>query len=160
VNTHLLESANDALILETTPEDTVEHAIRRRIEDYARAVSAKDIDAAMTFFAPDMVSFDLEPPLRYAGAERKRQRWLESFTAFRSIHYDVTELSIYANGDLAHVHALNHFRGTLPNGATTDTWVRWTACFRRIHGVWRVVHDHVSVPADLKHNRAMTDLSP
>ena len=33
----------------------------------------------------------------------------------------------------------------------TDLWLRWTACFRRIDGVWLIVHDHVSVPADLEH---------
>ena len=37
----------------------------------------------------------------------------------------------------------------------TDLWLRWTACFRRIHGVWLIVHDHVSVPADLEHGAAL-----
>ena len=40
-----------------------------------------------------------------------------------------------------------------------DLWVRWTACFRRIDGVWLVVHDHVSVPADLEHGQAVLNLT-
>jgi ketosteroid isomerase-like protein len=41
-----------------------------------------------------------------------------------------------------------------------ELWLRWTACLRRIDGVWMVVHDHVSVPADLEHGRAVLDLTP
>ena len=63
-------------------EAMAEALIRRRIEDYAKAVSARDIDGAMALFAPELVSFDLEPPLRYAGAGNKRRRWEEGFAAY------------------------------------------------------------------------------
>jgi ketosteroid isomerase-like protein len=65
-----------------------------------------------------------------------------------------------ALGDLAFVHSLNRVTVTLANGRTTDMWVRWTACFRRIDGAWLIVHDHVSVPADLEHGKALTTLAP
>ena len=65
--------------------------------------------------------------------------------------YEVRGLNITAHGELAFVHGLNHVTGTLASGHHSDMWVRWTACFRRIEGVWLVVHDHVSVPADLEH---------
>jgi ketosteroid isomerase-like protein len=137
-----------------------EELIRRCVQDYARAISAKDIDAVMSFFAPDMVSFDLEPPLRYAGADNKRRRWLEGFAAFTSIAYEVRELDVTTHGELAFVRGLNHFSGTLASGHVTAMWVRWTACLRRIDGIWLVVHDHVSVPADLQHRQALVNLTP
>jgi ketosteroid isomerase-like protein len=137
-----------------------EALIRQRIQDYTKAISAKDLDRVMSFFAPNLVSFDLEPPLRYLGADNKRHRWQEGFAAYRSIHYEVRELNVMMDGDLALVNGLNHFDGTLTNGHTTDVWVRWTACFRRIDGVWLIVHDHVSVPADLKHGQAVLNLTP
>ena len=137
-----------------------EALIRRRVEDYAKAISAKDIDRVMSFFAPEMVSFDLEPPLRYVGADKKRRRWEEGFAAYSSIAYEVRELSVTTHGELTIVHGLNHFKGTLVSGHTTDMWVRWTACFRRIEGVWLIVHDHVSVPVDLKHGQAHLKLTP
>jgi len=46
------------------------------------------------------------------------------------------------------------------SGQTKELWVRWTACFRRIDGVWRIMHDHVSVPADLEHGQAILSLTP
>jgi ketosteroid isomerase-like protein len=72
----------------------------------------------------------------------------------------VHELDVTAEGELAFVHSLNHVSGTLANGRTSDLWVRWTACFRRINGVWLAVRDHVSVPADLKNGQAVLNLTP
>jgi ketosteroid isomerase-like protein len=69
-------------------------------------------------------------------------------------------MNVTTHGELAFVHSLNHFNGTLASGHITDLWVRWTACFRRIDGVWLVVHDHVSVPADLEHGQAVLNLTP
>jgi hypothetical protein len=53
-------------------EDGDEPDIRRRIEALAQAVCAMDIDAVRSIYAPDMVSFDIEPPLQHLGAKAKR----------------------------------------------------------------------------------------
>lgn len=138
-----------------------EALVRQRVQDLAKALSAKDIDGAMSFYARDIVSFDINPPLRYAGADIKRQAWRNAFAAYPGgLSYEVSDLIVTAQGELAFVHSLNHVTGTLANGHTTDMWVRWTACFRRIDGAWLVVHDHVSVPADLEHGKAVTGLTP
>lgn len=138
-----------------------EDLIRKRIEDYAKAIGARDIDAVMSLFAPDIVSFDLDPPLRYAGRDKKRRAWQEFFAVHTGpITYEVRELDVIIDHELAFVHSLNHVGGMLASGQNSDLWVRWTACFRRIDGVWLVVHDHVSVPADLKQRRALLDLTP
>ena len=138
-----------------------EALIRQRVEEYAKAIRARDLDGVMSLYAPDIVSFDVDPPLRYAGADNKRRAW-QAFFAARTgrIGYEVRELSIATQGDLAFVHGLNHVSGTLASGHMSDLWVRWTACFRRIDGAWLVVHDHVSVPADLAHGRAVLNLTP
>lgn len=137
-----------------------EATIRARVEHLARSVRAKDIDAVMSSFAPGVVSFDIAMTLRYAGADRKRRTWEELFAAYEAIDYEVSELGITIDGDLAVAHGVNHFSGTSAAGDATDVWLRWTACFQRIDGVWLIVHDHVSVPADLEHRRALVDLTP
>jgi len=141
-------------------EAVAEALIRQRVEDYAKAIRAKDIDDVMSFFAPNLVSFDIAPPLRYVGADTKRRTWQEAFAASTSIAYEVRDLTVTTHGKLALVHSLNHVNGTLASGHNTDLWVRWTACFRRIDGVWLIVHDHVSVPADLEHGQAVLHLTP
>jgi len=142
-------------------EAVTEALVRQRVEDWAKAVRAKDIDGVMSLYATNNVSFDLDPPLRYAGADNKRRAWQEFFAARTGpIAYEVREFNVTAHGELAFAHSLNHVSGTLAGGRTSDLWVRWTACFRRIDGVWLVVHDHVSVPADLEHGQAVLNLTP
>lgn len=143
-------------------QDTVAEAdIRQRIDDAVKAIAAKDIDRIMSLYASDIVSFDLDPPLRYAGTVNKRRAWQAVFAAYTgAIAYDLCELEVVSQGDLAVVHSLNHVSGTTVSGHTTDMWVRWTACFRRIDEVWLVVHDHVSVPADLARGQAVLNLKP
>jgi ketosteroid isomerase-like protein len=115
----------------------------------------------MSLYAPDIVSFDLDPPLRYAGADNKRRAWQKLFAAYTGpIAYEVRELNVTTHGELSFVHSVNHVRGTLASGHITDMWVRWTASFRLIDGVWLIVHDHVSVPADLEHGKAVLNLTP
>jgi ketosteroid isomerase-like protein len=142
-------------------EAMAETLIRQRIEDLVKALNAKDIDGVMSLFAPNLVSFDIVPPLRYVGADKKRRAWQEAFAAYPGpIAYEVHELNVTTHGELAFVHSLNHVNLTLASGHITDLWLRWTACLRRIDGVWVVVHDHVSVPADLEHGNAVLNLTP
>ncbi len=138
-----------------------EDVIRRRIEDVVKALNAKDIEGVMSLYAPGLVSFDIVPPLRYAGADNKRRAWQEAFAAWAGpFAYEVHDLDVTTHGELAIVHSLNHVNATLAGGHITDLWLRWTACFRRIDGAWLIVHDHASVPADLEHGRAVLDLTP
>ena len=134
--------------------------IRKRVEDVAKAIGEKDIDGVMTLYARDLVSCDLTPPLRRFGADEKRRAWQEVLAVLSGpIAYEVRDLAVTANGELAFVHSLNHINSTRPGGPV-DMWLRWTACFRQIDGVWLVVHDHVSVPADPAHGRAVLNLTP
>jgi uncharacterized protein (TIGR02246 family) len=136
-----------------------EALIRQRVEDLAKALNAKDIDGVMSLYAPNVVSFDIVGPLRYVGAGNKRRAWQEAFAAYSGpFSYEVHHLNVTTHGELAFVHSLNHLNATLASGHITELWLRWTACLRRIDGAWLVVHDHVSVPADLEHGHAVLDL--
>jgi uncharacterized protein (TIGR02246 family) len=138
-----------------------EALIRRRVDDWAKAIRARDIDGVMSLYAPDVTSFDIVPPLRYAGADAKRRAWQETFAAYSGpIGYDVRDLRVIAHGDVACVSSVDHVQGTLASGRVSGVWLRWTTCLRRIDGVWLVVHDHASVPADLEHGRAVLDSVP
>ena len=138
-----------------------EAIIRQRVEELASAFRAKDIEAIMSLYAADIVSFDIGPPLRYVGVEEKRRAWREAFAAYvGSVSYEVREADVTMNAELAFVHSLNHVSGTLAGGQISGMWLRWTVCFRRIDGVWLIVHDHVSVPADLQRAHALVNLTP
>src|SRR4029450_3199255 len=126
-----------------------EALIRERIEDMLTALNAKDIDGVISLFAPNLVSFDIAPhfgALRYVGADNKRRAWQEAFATFTGpFSYEIHELNVTTEGELAFVHSLNHVKATLASAQISELWLRWTACLRRIDGVWLIVHDHVSV---------------
>ena len=54
-------------------------AIRELIDGFVKAIRAKDINGVMSVFAPEVVSFDLGPPLQHGGGETFMKRWLELF---------------------------------------------------------------------------------
>jgi len=143
----------------TTQHD--EAAIRQRIDTLLDAIRATDLDGVKPIFAPDLVSFDIVPPLRHVGAAAKWRNWADVFAAYRRpLGYEVRDLTITIGGDVAFVYSLNRINGTLRNGNRTDMWLRWTGCFRKIDGDWFIVHDHVSVPLDMASGKALRDLEP
>jgi ketosteroid isomerase-like protein len=138
-----------------------EAEIKRAIEGYVEALRARDIDGVTSIYAPDLVSFDLVPPLQYVGAETYRNHWLEGWALLQgSMGYEVADLSITVGDDVAFTHSLNRSSATLTTGQQIGFWLRWTACWRKIAGMWLIVHMHASVPFDVKTGRAVLDLKP
>jgi uncharacterized protein (TIGR02246 family) len=135
--------------------------IRRRMDEWVKAIRAMDLDGVTSNYAPDIASFDLGPPLRHAGADAKRNNWVGVFARFqRPLDYEIRDLTIAVCDDVAFAHSLNRISGTSKDGKRNDVWVRFTACFRRIDGNWLIAHDHVSVPLDPASGRALMNLEP
>jgi ketosteroid isomerase-like protein len=139
-----------------------EAGIRQRFDKLAEAIRAADLDGVMPIYAPDIVTYDVQSPLRRFGAEGKRKNWVDVFTLFQPpLNCEFRDLTITANGDMAFVTSLNRIGGTMRNGnASSGFWVRFTACLRRIDGDWLIVHDHASAPLDVQSGRALLDLQP
>src|SRR5215467_14101 len=136
-------------------------AIKRVIEGGVEAVRNKNLEGVMSFYAPEVVSFDIAPPLRYVGADAFRTVWEEVFSSFQGpIGYEMHDLTITVGDDVAYAYSLNRISGTMNNGLKTDLWLRWTACWRSINGKWLIVHHQNSVPVDLQHGRAVLSLKP
>jgi ketosteroid isomerase-like protein len=145
----------------TTRYATDEAEIRRRLDELIEAIRATDLEAVMPIYAPDIVSFDIEPPLRHLRAESKRRNWTKVFAMYqRPLGYEVRDLTINVGDDVAFVHCLARLSGTLKGGGSGGYWVRWTPCMRKINGAWRIVHDQVSVPVDFETGKALLNLQP
>lgn len=135
--------------------------IRRRIDTSIEAIRAMDIDAVMRIYAPNIVSFDVEPPLQHVGADAKRHNWLHAFSMYEPpLEYEIRDLELTVGDDVAFGHGLIRIAGTLKNGSTVERWLRATTCFRKIAGNWLITHDQVSVPLDLESGRALLNLQP
>jgi predicted dithiol-disulfide oxidoreductase (DUF899 family)/ketosteroid isomerase-like protein len=139
-----------------------EARVSELIADWAAAVRTKDVDRVISHCAVDVVSFDLAPPLQYAGRQALGKSLAEWFSTFDGpIGYDVHDLSVTAGGDVAFCRSLNRIRGKRTNGDVTDVWVRATIGCRRVGGRWLIAHEHASVPFYMDgSDRAALDLTP
>ena len=135
--------------------------IRQRIDRLAESIRTMDLEGVMPIYAPNVVSFDVVPPLQHLGAEAQRRNWVEAFSMYqRPLGYEIRDLTITVGDEVAFGHSLNRISGTLKNGDRADFWLRWTTRFRKIDGNWLITHHQVSVPLDLESGRALLNLKP
>ncbi len=141
--------------------DGDEAQIRACLDDWAKALRAKDVREVMSHYTPDLLAFDLAPPLQHRAEEYRRgfEEWFPTFVG--PIGHETRDLRITIGDDVAFAHGLNRITGTRTNGPATDIWVRATLCFRKVDGRWLIAHEHISVPFYMDGSfRASVDLRP
>ena len=122
-----------------------EDEVRSVIQAWAAALRGKDVEGVARHFAPDSVGFYLAPPLQ--ATVPLRQNLEEWFATWRGeIGYEMRDLTIATDGDVAFAHSLNRMTGTKTDGTAVDLWFRETLGLRKIGGHWRITHEHESVP--------------
>jgi ketosteroid isomerase-like protein len=143
-----------------TPRAIDEAQVRQRIGKLAEAIRAMDLEAVMSNYTPEIVSFDIEPPLHVQVAG-KRKNWNEVFAMYESpLSYEIRDLSLTVGDDVAFGHSFNRLSGKLKGGNSAGFWLRWTVCLRKFDDNWLIAHDHVSVPLDVKSGSALLDFEP
>jgi ketosteroid isomerase-like protein len=120
----------------------------------------KDPAAVGTQFASEAVIFDLAPPLGHKFNVPDLAAWLDTWDG--PVSLESRDLVIAANGDLAFCYGLCKVSTrTKPDGEPAEWWQRFTVCLRRIDGIWKIVHEHTSVPFHMDGSfRAAVDLKP
>jgi uncharacterized protein (TIGR02246 family) len=128
-------------------ETNDEAQIRELIDRWLKSLRAKDLDGIMSCYAPDILLFDILPPLQYVGTDAYRKNWAKWFPTFQdSIGYEIRDLSVTTGDKVAFSHSLNRISGKRTDGEESDVRVRATVCYRKIDGKWMITHEHVSVP--------------
>lgn len=143
----------------TTTATQDEAQLRERLDKWTRALHARDLNALMTLYAPDTVTFDLMPPQQVKGADHYRKNFERWFAAMPGpIDYEIHDLRIMTGADVAFCHSLSHVKGTRANGDKADYWVRVTVGFQKRNGQWLMIHDHVSMPHSMETMKAVSEL--
>jgi ketosteroid isomerase-like protein len=138
-----------------------EAEVRQLIDIFLGGIQNKDIDRVMSCYAPDLVAFDLMPPLEYTSAAEYRKSWQMAFNMTEGpFGLERRDLEVVAADDVAFAHAIDHVTASPKEGDRVDMWLRWTACFRRMDGGWKIVHEHGSVPVDMETDKAVWNLKP
>jgi len=142
------------------PSSDDEAAIRAVFERVGRAHRSKDAAAIVAPYAADAAIFDLAPPLSHRGIDRQGvQAWLDTWEG--PIDLETRDLDITVDGNLAVCHGFSRLSGTKSGNGPVSIWLRATVSLRRTEGVWRIVHEHTSVPFYMDGSfRAAVDLKP
>ena len=123
-------------------------AIRKLVEGWANAVRTKDLNGILASHSPEILMFDVPPPIQSKGIESYKRTWDRFFSWFRdSGVFDVSEINVTAGKKVAFVTALMRCAGTEANGERTELGFRLTIGLRKIGDQWIVMHEHHSIPA-------------
>lgn len=128
-----------------------EQAIRAMYDQFSAAVTSRNVDAIMAFYASDdtLVAFDAFPPRQYLGAASYRKAYEGFFTAYPGpVTSEASDVRITSDGTLGFASSIDRWVATGGDGKTTEIVFRVTNGLRKINGKWLIVHEHVSVPVD------------
>jgi ketosteroid isomerase-like protein len=154
------QKKQETMIIEKN-DTSDEFQVRQLIDSFVEAFRTKNVGLMMSLYAPVFVAFDIVPPLQDVGKDTYKKIWEKAFTFFRDpIEFETRDLTITAGSDVAFSRQLLRLQATMVNGQKVDRWERLTFCFQKIDGKWLIVHEHVSVPADLLTGKAALDLKP
>jgi uncharacterized protein (TIGR02246 family) len=144
------QPALKVLIMNTTsvsrPDTAIE--IRALIHQWADAVRRHDRVGILAAHESHVVMFDVPPPMHIRGIEQYSRTW-DAFDAWHrpGDPFDLQDLTIVAGDTAAVAWALIRCAGRGSAGRDETLDVRLTIGLQRSDGVWRIVHEHHSVPA-------------
>ncbi|MER8439430.1 nuclear transport factor 2 family protein [Mesorhizobium sp. M1312] len=140
---------------------SAESQIRALLDSRSAAMGDKDIERVMSLYSPDIVYFDLVPPLQYAGSSALRERFSDWFGRWTGpIGQELDDLKVIAGDNVAAAWMLIRASGTLKTGQDVDYWVRVSNSFQRSGDRWFITHEHVSLPVNMQTRTAVMDLAP
>jgi uncharacterized protein (TIGR02246 family) len=125
-----------------------EAEIHALIERWARAVREEDRAAIRRDHDPDMLMFDVPPPLVSRGLDAYMTTWeLFLSCAEKPVALSFHDVAVTCGSDVAFATAIGKCVSVDPQGKREALEFRLTMGLRKIQGRWRVMHEHHSLPA-------------
>lgn len=124
--------------------------IRAVIENWTKAVRARDLDSVLANHAPDIVMFDVPPPKAgVRGIDAYRETWPPFFEWIKQgATFDIVSLDVVAGADVAFAHALLRCGTADELAKDPDNRLRLTIGLRKQDGRWTIAHEHHSFPVE------------
>ena len=131
--------------------DSAQDDVRALLEHRVAACQAKDIDRLMSLYSPNIVYFDVVPPVHFIGSDAVRANFLRWFGEYEGpIGLETHELQVAISGDAAFAHMLHLDKGNVHVPAEQEFWLRSTVCCQRLNERWLITHEHISMPLEYK----------
>src|SRR6185503_6055225 len=109
-------AASEPRILSMTPDgltgSSIESVLRCRIDALTQAIRDKDLGRLLAFYAPDVVAFDLRPPLDVRGSGAYRENFENWFASFEGpLGFELHNLRVVPGEPAAFCHYLGLITG-------------------------------------------------
>jgi uncharacterized protein (TIGR02246 family) len=140
-----------------------EHEVGALLEDREQACRDKDIERLMSLYSPDIIYFDVVPPLHFSGADAVRKNFLRWFDEYDGpIGLETHQLKVAAGDNVAIAHMLHLDTGAMQadGSPSRSLWLRSTVCLERTDTQWLITHEHISLPVALDTMQAVLDATP
>lgn len=133
--------------------------IKKVLDDFFAALSAKDIKGMMAHYASELIAFDVKPPFQTKGAVAWRHNWEASLPYFpQTFQAETKDLTIHCDGSVAFAHYMFRISGPEKDHPAMQTWMRATTGYKLQQGKWKIVHEHCSVPFNPQNMLALFSL--
>ncbi|HTH61989.1 MAG TPA: nuclear transport factor 2 family protein [Paraburkholderia sp.] len=131
--------------------DKLADPILQVLSDYKAAVYARDVDAFVSLYDPNLVVYDMWRVWKYDGIASWRQMtegWFGALGEDRVV-VDFSDVHTVVGDDVAVVHAFVNFRAVSGDGVDLRAFDnRLSAALKRTGESWKIVHQHTSGPID------------
>lgn len=133
-------------------------AITRVLETYKAAVLAKDVEAFMRLYDPDIRVFDAWGVWSYEGSAAWRvavEGWLGSL-GLENVKVSFDDVQTTAGRELTLISAIVNYASVSARGEPLRAMQnRITWALRLTGHVWRIVHEHTSAPIGFNDSKAI-----
>lgn len=108
---------------------------------------AQNADQIMVHWADDVVWFDITARF-LKGYDAVHAEFAEQFDKLESCDAEIVEIGCWLSADLGIVYSVQEFHAvTKADGPDHFLTTRQTDCFERRGGIWKLVHQHISLPS-------------
>lgn len=127
---------------------TNETQVRELIEHWAKAVREKDYDTILASHAQDIVMYDVPYPFQSIGIDEYKKSWHLFFSGTQLGVFDIQELHIYADENIAFGFATMKCMNRNSEGLYEPLDFRLTIGLKKIKDSWTILHEHHSIPSE------------
>ena len=124
-----------------------ESVVRELIENWAKAVRERNLEAVLAHHSSDFVMFDVPSPFESVGIEAYKKTWELFFANAKPGVFDIKKLHVAAGEDVAFCYAIMHCEDRVDT-VYTPLDFRLTIGLEKVDGEWTIKHEHHSVPSD------------
>jgi uncharacterized protein (TIGR02246 family) len=130
-----------------TTDQQNETEVRELLENWAKAVRNRDIDAILAFHSDDFIMYDVPEPFESVGLDAYRKTWDLFFQYTKPGVFDIHELNVTAGENVAFAFGKMQCSDKSNRKEYMSLNFRLTVGLKKVDGTWMIIHEHHSIPS-------------